>query len=50
MEDRPLHVLHVTRLPITVTAFLLPFLREHRARGELATVACSDGPEVARAG
>ena len=27
MKDRPIRVLHVTRLPITVTAFLMPLLR-----------------------
>ena len=48
MTDRPIRVLHVTRLPITVTAFLLPLLREHRARGEAVSVACGDGPEIAR--
>ncbi len=46
MSDSPLHVLHVTRLPITVTAFLLPLLREHRARGQQVSVACGDGPEI----
>jgi glycosyltransferase EpsD len=48
MTDRPIRVLHVTRLPITVTAFLLPLLREHAARGEHASVACGDGPEAER--
>ena len=47
MEKRAIHVLHVTRLPITVTAFLLPLLREHRARGHVVSVACSDGSEIA---
>jgi glycosyltransferase involved in cell wall biosynthesis len=41
-----MRVLHVTRLPVTVTAFLLPLLREHRARGQAVRVACSDGPGV----
>ena len=47
-KDRPIRVLHVTRLPITVTAFLMPLLRGHHARGEVVSVACSDGPEAAQ--
>ena len=46
MSAEPLHVLHVTRLPITVTAFLMPLLRSHRARGERVSVACSDDPHA----
>ena len=47
VNDKPIHILHVTRLPITVTAFLMPLLSEHRSRGERVSVACSDGPEIA---
>lgn len=45
MNQSPLRVLHVTRLPVTVTAFLLPILREHKRRGHDVHVACTDGPE-----
>ncbi len=48
IKKRPIRVLHVTRLPITVTAFLMPLLRGHRAKGEVVSVACSEGVEAAQ--
>ena len=48
MRKKAVRVLHVTRVPITVTAFLMPLLREHRLRGEAVSVACTDGLEVAQ--
>ncbi len=42
----PLRVLHVTRIPRTVTAFLMPLLREHQRRGDDVRVACGDGLEA----
>ena len=45
-SDRQIRVPHVTRASISVSAFLMPILREHRARGDWVAVACNDGPEI----
>ncbi len=45
--DRPIRVLHVTRIPRTVTTFLFPLLEAHRQRGDQVSVACTDAPEAA---
>lgn len=41
-----MRILHITRLPITITAFLMPMLNEHRRRGDDVAVCCAGGEQI----
>lgn len=41
-----MRILHITRIPSTVTCFLLPILEAHRNRGDYVAVSTTDNPEI----
>lgn len=41
-----MRILHITRIPATVSTFLLPLLKEHKRRGDYVAVCCAAGQEM----